>query len=748
MAISFRVKNLSGQPYLLLGLDVEGSVVQSHVPTGGTWHHLYDDVGLNYRRNNWDDIRNNVDLRKGVLDGDLEVDYQYNDVGKRGATPEADLIFTGGDASSFLTLGQSNAVSPPYKDPQIVPDAVHQIVIDDDGDIVSNLGAVARCTWTLPDYNTLTQGWSVHIRNDSTYLLEVVGNGIPINTFEGPQKNILLPNTDQVYVYIENPIQVWLTINVNAYESVAESTGLNFAGRVRELADLPPAPGRDYYAIVADDGVNSGTYYDDGVDWVRLGNVPKSPAQFITFTGSEFITEWAGVWSAGTYQRGAMVLDGNWLMVCNTETADRAGPVSVAPAAWYLNDLTPWLESTTVNSPLIIGHRYQSDIDAYVNSIRYYVETPDPNLLYRFWATKNPITNREDIFLGSTSITTSGWYEVYFNRLLVLTGEVFDVYVNVVDVNNISTFAGDWNYTRNNSNPSSGQIRQNTNGQEMRVHYFDDAAVDRSADLATLTVGDEISAGGADWTITSITDNPVGQFYEFGVQPTATLGNSIYVFNFVHYGPGNIAYPYITNFWPDNGVTQIWGIFQSGDYNPAGAVDGNGYGIDVFIEEIQRSGDWDLISYSGVDVNNFQNVATYTSLLDSPQYASLDEHVRMEGQMTNSDSGVDLKLCELDYKVDPSASREYKLDVGVLASYADTSSQILFKVFISGVEQTDLGFAWTPSSANDQMPMHTQFYINGDEFPLSTGVIELRMTPGSNGQLATAHRASLELKSV
>lgn len=284
MSVFYKVRNLSAQPYLLLGLDVEGSLIQSHVPVDGQWHDLYDDVGLNYRRNTWRDIQDNVDLRKGVLDGDLEIDVDYGDF-DRGLPPDPSLRWLGTDTAATLRLAQVTSASPAEL---FVPANAGRstntvTVLPEEDGLALFYSGTGSGTWVLPDSSSenLGNGWGVQIRNTSVYnvTLQTSGSDHFIEG-TGPTYQLLLPGQIVQLTLVDDPNEG--LVFADRVDSIQTETALQnppwrYWGRVEKFSQLPPAPPDNRVITVYDDGGFTGTYYSSGGVWIqKTGTVSRS----------------------------------------------------------------------------------------------------------------------------------------------------------------------------------------------------------------------------------------------------------------------------------------------------------------------------------------------------------------------------------------------------------------------------------------------------------------------------------------
>lgn len=93
------------------------------------------------------------------------------------------------------------------------------------------------------------------------------------------------------------------------------------------------------------------------------------------------------------------------------------------------------------------------------------------------------------------------------------------------------TYTHPWNYAAANGNPVSGGINhQNAGGGlSMIVHYNDANAIDRSAELLVMTIGDTIVAFGQTWTITSTAF--AAPYATYGITPNTQLPAATYNFD-------------------------------------------------------------------------------------------------------------------------------------------------------------------------------------------------------------------------
>ena len=307
---------------------------------------------------------------------------------------------------------------------------------------------------------------------------------------------------------------------------------------------------------------------------------------------------WAGNWNAQVdlYYKNQMVRDGDWLMIANKNTVDRAGPQPAGdPFHIYNGTLT---DQTAIAKLIFFGARYTVQQNAYLTGYRTYVKTGEH---YEIYVVKDPLGTAVSQLVESFVAVTDGWRESNIVLTIVLEGDVFDIVALATEPDPTPTsFNGDWDYLnpQNEGIPLSGQIIHPTkNLQSFNINYIDGALVDRTAELQGLDPGDQIDGAGLIWTIQSSTDN--GSFIEFIVSPAqqgSPTGIQDFIFNTVVATP--IDYGEDINYWTTQGITNIKGLFIADDSYDNIVPNNNAYGLDVYVQDAIISPDWDLMALS------------------------------------------------------------------------------------------------------------------------------------------------------
>lgn len=310
---------------------------------------------------------------------------------------------------------------------------------------------------------------------------------------------------------------------------------------------------------------------------------------------------WKGNWQATEYRKNHVVLDGDWTMIANKTTTDRAAPQGIGPKYWAsaLGDTPAWAQNSASVAQLIVGARYTFTDARFLYTGRYWI-VYDPNITYEVWLVTDPLGNPHyNNILAEftpTSDMNDTWLSIPLGQDLVPPGSVVDLLMVIRTKETENTFAYDWDYQRVNGDPASGVIAHQSGGGEMRVHQEDDGATDRTTDLDNIAPGSTINAGGIDWSVQAA--SKTGSVYTFLVQPVTRAAAGTYTVTFKWYGAQAIAYDHIVDHY--QAVAEIQGIKIEGGGYPADVVlDDDAYGVDIEIQDALISPDWELVSFAG-----------------------------------------------------------------------------------------------------------------------------------------------------
>ena len=308
---------------------------------------------------------------------------------------------------------------------------------------------------------------------------------------------------------------------------------------------------------------------------------------------------WRGQWTPQQYRICDQVLDDGWLAIANKTTEDRPAPQPQGNPVWLsgLGDTPAWSTPSDTATSVMTGQRVTMDTTRIFTAWRVWFPVADSTVEYSLLFIRDPlgaeIVNVE--FSGFVASET-GWRTVTIQPFFVSNGEVFDVLLITHALTTPTQWGSTWDYKRkNDSGISDGEIWHHSNGSTMRIAHLDDGDTDRSTDLEALNPGDSVSAGGTEWDILSTTHN--ADHVVLSVSPTTRLQENTYTFTFTTYTTAPITYVRIANHYLSN--PNVKGFFDNG-YDPEQlTLDDDAYGVDVQIQDMVASPDWELQAFTG-----------------------------------------------------------------------------------------------------------------------------------------------------
>ena len=304
---------------------------------------------------------------------------------------------------------------------------------------------------------------------------------------------------------------------------------------------------------------------------------------------------WKGSWDSGQkYPPGSVVLDDGWQMVCVEPSGctERPAPQAIGSEVYVYEGTIG--SASLLARQLIVGNRYIWAEGSYLNGYR--VNTVAGNS-YVIYSQVGGGALKQQLTLDAT---TTGWTEFTISPTLVQAGTVFSVFMTIAEpAPTPTTWNGDWDYDTppNQSSPGAGVVMHaNSTPDQMWFNKTDNLTGDRTADFATLEVGDVINANGSSWAIQNIADQ--GATILFTVAPTVqTAPDAVYNFVFETVTPTAITYAVDTGWWPTSTYPQVKGLFSDDGIDNV-VEDDNAYGVDLLVQAGTVSDQWDPLSYT------------------------------------------------------------------------------------------------------------------------------------------------------
>ncbi|RKY53867.1 MAG: hypothetical protein DRP93_05895, partial [Candidatus Neomarinimicrobiota bacterium] len=302
--------------------------------------------------------------------------------------------------------------------------------------------------------------------------------------------------------------------------------------------------------------------------------------------------EWRNEWQPIEYYKNDTVKDGTWTMVANKTTTERAGPQETGdPFYVYSGTL---LDEQVSAKQILYGQRYIFNQGGYLKGYRIYTTL---GIHYSLFSVTDPLGTPVVKEQTSFTASTTGWFELSVPPILVGNAAALDLVISVSESDpSPATFSGDWDYSIPNNSvaPIAGQVVHATKDLgNLLISKTDDAAGDRTSELAALTVGD-IIATDVRYTIQSIVDS--GTYYTFGVTPQTqgTAGVKDFTYETIIATP--IDYGREVDYFAAN--ADISGLYiADGAYGDI-AVNNNAYGIDILVQNATIPNDWDVLASS------------------------------------------------------------------------------------------------------------------------------------------------------
>ncbi len=256
---------------------------------------------------------------------------------------------------------------------------------------------------------------------------------------------------------------------------------------------------------------------------------------------------------------------------------------------------------------------YEFTTVGFVDALRFWAPEVGPNITYRIIAVD--VTNADDLQVKATAITNpldDEWTLLFVDPYIFTPGSKLLVVIEALNSSSNSTFTHPWERTadQNTTDPSSGDWNRRKQNNKVRFHQVDDDAIDQSTDLDTVIAGTTIKMTNPsdasqffEYFVTSVLSGPSPTVYEFetylidsggGGPEVATVCDCLFTVPV----PASTKYVEEAAGWTGNqpdyatvsGFLSLSGTEQS--------VATNQYGIDLWVQELTPSLDWELAAIS------------------------------------------------------------------------------------------------------------------------------------------------------
>lgn len=304
--------------------------------------------------------------------------------------------------------------------------------------------------------------------------------------------------------------------------------------------------------------------------------------------------KWVYPYVSETYPRHTMTRVGDWTAIANKETSDYPVPQLIGEE---FNVYDGVIGSAQVNArQVLFGTRYTATASAYVKGYRVNVVAGNE---YKLYSITDPLGAKIIKLELEFVADETGWVDISIAPTLVLTGQVFDIITAVQEPDPTPvTFNGNWNYQKptNITPPTSGQITHSSKeANKLLINYIDNDSVDQTTNLQSLEIGDLIRVNELQWAIQAITLQ-LG-YIELDIAPaTQSVNLGVTSFEFETKVETPITYAIDLDYYLSN--PNVSGLFAEDDSYNNITVNNNAYGVDLLIQEVIQSEDWDIIASS------------------------------------------------------------------------------------------------------------------------------------------------------
>ena len=367
---------------------------------------------------------------------------------------------------------------------------------------------------------------------------------------------------------------------------------------------------------------------EDGLEFANpnlsdLGDVNGSPSDEGQILSWDADTEkwtpdtrmdWRGVWIQQTYYKHEVVRDGNYTMIANTETDDRAGPVPEGDPAWALPSVPTWTSDT--DSPQAIqGYRLEVGELMEISALRLWRPTDVTTVTYDYLVSDvTDSMNHIKIGSGTMSAGAVGWVSASFPTVLLAPGKVLETTLTTTTYQTSSEWGHSWTLASQAGGiPPVENLTVSADHLQININKQADGAVDATSDLMLLKTGDEIlleeDGNTAKYDKYRVTDTIIDQGAYFEVEvirigngQASKAGKLLNVTATINAAIEPSDYTFLPNFWFGNDpfTGSVGKGFFKTDPDAITILTDNAYGIDIEGVVLESSDDWDLVALSGL----------------------------------------------------------------------------------------------------------------------------------------------------
>jgi len=323
--------------------------------------------------------------------------------------------------------------------------------------------------------------------------------------------------------------------------------------------------------------------------------------------------EWRDLYQQIEYQKNEVVRDGDYTMIANKTTSDRAAPQKMGLPANLLPDAPTWATpSNSVHTYTGLKITPPADRFFQIASFRVWAPSTDPDYTYTVWGIDNSVTPAlwEKLYTAVGDKLDLGWNSIPYNGDLFSEGSIFQGILETENSSANTTISGGWTHSSTgNADPDSQAWNTSNNNTTLRIDKTDLDSTDRTTELLSINAGTNVTFVDAAESLRSVeyevTEDPVdsGSHISYSVTVASTGPNGAPLVGAVCQMtalvpiPGTTSYVTLTDgflsFPSVQGAISLTGAFVDVTY------DNTAYGFDVELQDYTVSEDWDVVAISG-----------------------------------------------------------------------------------------------------------------------------------------------------
>jgi hypothetical protein len=335
------------------------------------------------------------------------------------------------------------------------------------------------------------------------------------------------------------------------------------------------------------------------------------------------------------YSKNNVTKDGDWSMVCNTDTTDRPAPQpSGAP-----EDALPTTELFSeglFTGVVHSGSTFTFLQSGWIDTVSVYVPDIDSAINYRI-ITEDITNPSEPIVTVKTAplLIANGWADVAIGKQFIEVGSVFRVTIDALNLSGITTVTGGWGYGGFNVGiPTVATWNRDNKHTILNIDITDLDTTDRHTELLGMTAGTNIdfvqtddSTKSFSYEVLSVVDNTTYLTYNVILTGTGTNGGvdlsavstmtgeipisspTKYSNQSAYYTANQPTFATVTGYLTQDGLV-------------IGGADDVLYGVNINFQQAYVSDDWDIIAVDG-GTSSGGSVGDSPAVISASQTASV-----------------------------------------------------------------------------------------------------------------------------